>query len=120
MSVRRSMLTKRLTRSICDRVAEGESLAAICAEQRMPGYSTVRGWLARAAKDGAPAELVAFRESYQRAREWYADYLADEALDLVRTVTSENAREVRRRFEVIKRKTARLAPQVYGDQVTVG
>ncbi len=42
---RPSLYTDKLAAEICRRLAEGESLRAICADKAMPGISTVMGWL---------------------------------------------------------------------------
>ncbi len=42
---RPSLYTEALAAKICRRLAEGESLRAICADKVMPAISTVMGWL---------------------------------------------------------------------------
>ena len=49
-----------IAETICDRLAEGESLRAICADSAMPARATVFRWLARNEE---------FRRSYAIARE---------------------------------------------------
>lgn len=42
---RRSLYSDELADAICDRISEGESLRAICAEGGMPSKGTVMRWL---------------------------------------------------------------------------
>lgn len=59
--------------AICEMLADGKSLRAICREQGMPSTSTVCKWLGRNAD---------FAEQYARARELQADALFDDCLDI--------------------------------------
>lgn len=58
---------------ICERLADGESLKAMCEEEDMPARSTVFKWLAK-------PENKQFVDMYTRAREEQADALFDEIL----------------------------------------
>src|SRR5271167_3446231 len=70
---RPSLFTTELGDAICNRIADGESLRAICAEVEMPDKATVFRWLsAEGNKD--------FRNQYIRAREAQADSLVDDIL----------------------------------------
>ena len=60
--------------TICERIADGESLRSICADEAMPATSTVCKWLSR---------VPQFAEQYTRARELQADALFDEILEIV-------------------------------------
>ena len=113
---------------ICTRLADGESLRAICKDEHMPGRITVLYWLA----DGKHAE---FLSQYVRAREAQADGLAEEILDIadetqvdaryngddVTLDISSNA-VARNRLRVDARKwyAGKLAPKKYGDKLAVG
>lgn len=59
--------------AICERLADGHSLRAICAEDDMPSTSTVCKWLAKDSE---------FAEQYARARELQADALFDDCLNI--------------------------------------
>ena len=37
--------SRALAERVCDRIAEGETLAAICAEEAMPSLEELKGWL---------------------------------------------------------------------------
>lgn len=99
--------SRRLTARICDRLAGGESLRAICRDAEMPAASTVFAWLA------ADAD---FAERYARAREAQADALVDEIIDIADgTDASGDAARDRLRVEARKWAAARLAPRKYGE-----
>ena len=72
---RPSLYTKALAAKICRRVAEGESLRAVCRDSAMPDKTTILRWLA----DETKAE---FCTQYAHAREAQADALFDEALEI--------------------------------------
>jgi hypothetical protein len=61
--------------TICNRLAGGESLRAICADAGMPNRATVSRWLAR---------YEEFRDLYEFARECQAECLVDEILKIAR------------------------------------
>jgi hypothetical protein len=65
---------------ICDRLAGGKSLRAICADPAMPARATVFRWLARSEK---------FRRSYAIARECLAEDLMDEMLEIADDSSSD-------------------------------
>src|SRR5271156_6939608 len=70
---RPSLFTTELGDAICNRIADGESLRAICEEAHMRDKATVFRWLsAEQHKD--------FCSQYIRAREAQADSLVDDIL----------------------------------------
>ncbi|MGE3907677.1 MAG: hypothetical protein AB7F36_17125 [Reyranellaceae bacterium] len=94
-------------REICRRLAEGQSLRAICADRTMPCWETVRRWLRQRPK---------FRADYAEAREHQADWLAAEALDAARQVTPATATATRVLLAELHWQAARLRPRVYGER----
>jgi hypothetical protein len=70
---------------ICDRLAGGDSLRAICAEAGMPDRATVSRWLAR---------YEEFRDLYWFAREWQAECLVDEILEIARDSSGDYVKSV--------------------------
>lgn len=70
---RPSKFTPEIAQAICDRLAKGEPLLRICAEDGMPADRTVRDWLAINDQ---------FSADYARAREVGMDAIALEALDI--------------------------------------
>ncbi len=121
---RPSLYTKALTAKICRRLAEGESLRAVCLDPAMPDKTTILRWLA----DETKAE---FRTQYAHARDMRADALFDEALEIADDASGDwtedgNGKAVldhehvqRSRLRVDTRKWAagKLAPKRYGDKI---
>lgn len=109
--------------AICARLADGESLRAICRDEGMPDKSTVFRWLA--AHD-------TFRDQYAHARELQAEEMFEDLLDIADdgtrdTYTDSEGRErtdtdviARSKLRVDTRKwmLARMSPKKYGDRVT--
>ena len=124
---RPSRYSQELADAICERLAEGESLRAICRDEGMPPEPTVRGWVIDDAQG--------FAAQYARARDIGLDVMADELLNIadtpvegVRREESEGgAKEVRedmlghRRLQVDARKwyLSKLAPKKYGERSAV-
>jgi hypothetical protein len=59
--------------TICDRLAEGESLRSICASEGMPDKATVFRWIGR---------HKGFRDQYAWAREAQADDILAEIMEI--------------------------------------
>lgn len=98
--------------TICERLAFGESLRTICAEQGMPAVGSVMRWLA--SDDEQHAQ---FREQYMRAREGQAEALVDRALDVARLApeTQYGIERARLEIDTIKWYAGKVRPKVYGD-----
>ena len=71
----------------------------------MPSRTTVVRWL---------SEKPEFRNQYAQAREDQADALFDEALDIARSATNQDAHAKRLLVDTIKWAAAKLRPKVYG------
>jgi hypothetical protein len=123
---RPSDYSQELADVICERIADGQSLRAICEEEEMPNKATVFRWLA------ANQE---FSDQYARAREAQADSLFDEIITIADTtmvgektktlpdgkveVTTGDMIEHRRlRVESRKWMAGKLKPKKYGDKIT--
>lgn len=126
MTGRPSSYTQEIADLICERIANGESLRTICADEAMPAKSTVFKWL---------AERSEFSDQYARAREAQADALFDEIIDIADDGTNdwmekhsadgeaigwrENGEALRRsvlRVDARKWMAGKLRPKVYGDR----
>ena len=111
---RQSLYTPELAAIICQRVAEGESLANIAREPAMPSYPTVMEWL-KSNND--------FAGMYRQARQDQADTLADEIIAIADSVMdagptdSAKVNAARLRVDARKWVAAKLKPKVYGDRV---
>lgn len=124
---RPSSYSEAIADEICDRIANGESLVRVCADQHMPSTSVVFKWLG----DDARAD---FADRYARAREAQADFMAQEILHIANTpqvgvITTEKPTGTEtkiadmiehRRLQVDARKwlASKLAPKKYGDKIT--
>jgi hypothetical protein len=119
---RPSLYTEPLAAKICRRLAEGESLRAICADKAMPSAETVRRWL---------LDNEDFCAQYVRAREVQADRFAEEILEIAddasgdwavdkdgkKTLDHEHVQRSRLRVDTRKWLMARMAPKKYGDKL---
>ena len=119
--------SRALAERICERLAGGESLKAICRDAGYPKAHTVLEW-ARSNKEG-------FSDQYARAREIGYGLLADEIIDIANTpqigkkvVTKEWGEEItnadmieHRKLQVDTRKwmLAKMLTKVYGDKQQV-
>jgi hypothetical protein len=115
---------EELIAEICDRIADGESLRKICEEERIPDKATVFRWL---------KENAGFRDQYKRAREWQADALGDEILEIAdhsrndfytdgegkRHVNYENIARSKLRIAARQWIAERMAPKKYGSRIDV-
>ena len=125
MTGRPSQFTQETADAICERLADGESLRAICETDGMPAESTVRSW--------ALDDVNGFATQYARARELGYELLADEILtisddgrnDTYQTDNGETTNHdviARSRLRVDSRKwmLSKMLPKVYGDKLAVG
>ncbi len=124
---RPSLYTEALAVKICRRLAEGETLRAICRDPAMPGKTTVLRWLG----DEKNAD---FRTQYAHARDMQADALFDEALEIAddasgdwtvdkdgkKTLDHEHVQRSRLRVDTRKWAAGKLAPKRYGDKLNLG
>lgn len=119
---RASEYTQEVADAICERIAEGESLRAICRDEDMPVKSTVFKWL---------TQQKVFADQYTRAREAQADALFDEILEIADDGTQDYAEgrngetvinneaigRSRLRVDTRKWMAGKLRPKVYGDKL---
>lgn len=120
---RPSSYTQEIADLICERIANGESLRKICADEGMPDKATVFRWLA--ANDE-------FATKYARAREEQADLHAESIIDIsdekeveanyrgeevVLELSAAAIARNRLRIDARKWYASKLAPKKYGDKV---
>jgi hypothetical protein len=118
---RPEIFSQELADQILDRMACGETLTQICADQGMPHRATVRRWVAR---------NEFFSQAYTRARELLADVYAEQAItiaddssDDIATVNGksqsnwENVQRSRLRCDMRRWFAAKLAPRRYSDKL---
>lgn len=109
--------------TICQRLACGESLRAICLGDDMPDRTTVYDWLFK---------LPDFASQYTRAREEQAETMADDIVAIADEsyhdhdidenghvrVNNEAIQRSKLRVEARKWVAAKLKPKKYGDKIT--
>lgn len=126
---RPSTYTQEIADTICERIAEGESLRTICRDAHMPARSSVFKWL---------SIHTLFADHYARARIAQADALAEQILEIADetshdTITKTNADGseykvpdsewiARSRLRVDSRKwlASKMAPKKYGERLDLG
>jgi hypothetical protein len=114
-SGRPSIFTLILAGRICARLAEGESLRAICLDPDMPVKATVMRWLARRPDFQRQYEVARLAQAdalFEMMQEIADDGVGDEAR------SGENVQRSRLRVDTLKWRLARMAPRKYGDKVT--
>jgi|WetSurMetagenome_2_1015567.scaffolds.fasta_scaffold01362_12 hypothetical protein len=121
---RPSIYTEALGDEICKRLADGESLNAICKDSHMPDERAVRYWALDLAHSFSP--------KYTRAREVQAMRWADELLDIaddnvgdvvssddgVERVNHDHIARSRLRVDTRKWLLSKMLPKVFGEVMT--
>ena len=125
---RPSSYTPETGETICERIAEGESLTQICRDPEMPSSPTVYAWL-------ADERRKSFLSGYARAREAQMEALAEEILEIAddatndwtehqnadgttsRVVDHENIQRARLKVDARKWLMSKLASRKYGDRL---
>jgi hypothetical protein len=124
---RPTLFSDELAATILERIADGESLRAICTDDAMPARSSVFKWL---------SENKTFSDQYARARDEQADALFDEILEIADDGRNdwmerkdkddqsigwrENGESMRRsqlRVDARKWMASKLQPKKYGDKI---
>lgn len=107
--------SQKLFDTICERIADGESLRAICRDKDMPSTTAVLKWLVK--DDDGP--LVA---QYARARKAAADANAEDVVDIgQRTLAGEfDPQAARVAIDALKWSAGKRNPKKYGDKVAIG
>lgn len=102
--------SKEKVDEICDLIARGMSLRAVCTSADMPSVSMVFRWM---------EQNPEFREQYAHAREEQADGFADEIIEIADKVPADSAEVAKAKLQIDARKwkAAKLAPKKYGDKL---
>lgn len=108
---RPSTYTQELADEIIERLANGETLNAICRSKHMPHARSVRRW--------ALDNVEGFAPRYAQAREIGYHYMADEVFDFADRKNNDRGAVARDRLRVDTRKwlLAKVLPKMYGDRV---
>ncbi len=124
---RASTYTEQIAEQICEMLASGLSLRAICQEPQFPPESTVRLWVI---KDEGPG----FAAQYARARDIGLDCLNDRLLEIAETpivaqktvqkpdggieiTTGDAVDRSRLAVDAMKWRLSKMAPKKYGDRL---
>ena len=114
--------------AICERIAKGESLVAICKDKDMPSISLVFRWLA----DDEKTEEREIVDKYARAREAQAEFYASEIIDIADDKSGDCVKDeesgrvafnpefaARSRIRIDARKwiASKLLPKKYGEKL---
>jgi len=76
--------TEEISQEICERLASGESLNAICRSEHIPHKVTIMRWLL------SDQEIYAeFRNQYTLAREIQYQFMADEIIDIADNASND-------------------------------
>ncbi|HET8730100.1 MAG TPA: hypothetical protein VFM34_03230 [Moraxellaceae bacterium] len=95
---------------ICEQLADGMSLRAICRADDMPSKATVFKWL---------REQPGFSDQYARAMEARADSHVDDITEIADR-TDLDANDKRVRIDARKWVASKLKPKRYGDKALIG
>jgi hypothetical protein len=124
MAGRPSIYTQELADEICRRLADGETLRAICRDDHMPGDRTVREW--------ALDNLNGFSTQYERARLIGYFGMADDIVEIADDGSNDTYKDEhgaykvdqeaisRSRLRVDTRKwlLSKALPKIFGDKLT--
>ncbi len=127
MSGRPSLYTPELAETICERMAEGETLREICRTEGFPTEGAVRSW-ARMDRDGFAAkfnEALDLRterwvdEMLEIADDGTNDWVARQAKDgtIDRALDHDHIARSRLRVDTRKWIMSKLKPSLYGEKV---
>lgn len=105
---RPTIFTPEIAATICERLAEGDSLRAVCREDGMPSDATVRMW--------ALDDVQGFYSQYTRARDIAYRRMADEVLEIADNEGGDYARD-RLRFDARRWLLSKALPKIYGDKL---
>lgn len=108
----RTTYTKEKGDAICVRLAQGDSLAAICESSGMPSVHTVMRWTLGDA---------GFRADYAHARDQQAEYYFDAMLATAQSTAVDRDSIAKQRLvlDTLKWVLSRMKPGKYGDRLDV-
>ena len=108
---RPAQYTAEIGLAVCERLCDGETLRAVCADPGMPDKATVRDWLARCSE---------FREQYESALRGRAEDLAREAIEIVDDSKGDYVEKVGRTAKWSRFSTATISPAAVSDATCAG
>lgn len=105
---RPTQFTKELGDMICSRVADGEPLVKICAENGNPSYGTVWLW---------GKEYPEFAEALSHAREAQQDHFAESVVFIADS--QFDAQKARNMMDARRWYAGKVAPKKWGDKIEI-
>jgi hypothetical protein len=109
----RTQYTDELADRICEKLAQGKTLRAICREAGMPAEATVRSWALDLDNHAS------FAAKFARAREIGYHTMADEILDIADHPDERTVNRDRLRIDTRKWLLSKALPKIYGDKRVV-
>ena len=118
---RPTIYTESLAAKICQRIADGESIRAICNDPNIPSTTTVFRWI-------ASEKCKGFRELYEASMQIRLETLGDGLIDLADAPIERNAAgaidsaavQIRRlQIETRRWILSKLLPRKYGDRMNL-
>jgi hypothetical protein len=97
--------------AVCEGIASGETLRAVCKRPDLPTESTVRHWVVK--------DVNGFAAKYQRAREMQADMIADQILTIADEASGDKDAIAKARLQIDARRwlAGVLLPRKYGQRI---
>lgn len=123
MAGRPTKYTKALGDTICQRLADGESLRSICRDEGMPDERTVRSWTLEENHPISPQYAKARESQYLKWAEELLDIADDGTNDYVKrpeggmALNAEHINRSRLRVDTRKWLLSKMLPKVYGDKL---
>lgn len=100
--------TEKLANTICERIAEGESVRSIARDSTMPAASTIFKWR---------LELPIFSEQYDKAKDIGLEVRAEELDEIA--ATYEDLNRAKLIIDTHKWNMSKLKPKRFGDKLDV-
>lgn len=101
-------LSQKLFDTVCERIADGESLRSICEDKEMPSKKSFMQWVNKNEKLG---------DQYARAIDFRAEHYASDIVHIADT--EEDPQKARVMIDARKWTASKLLPKRYGERVTV-
>lgn len=113
------LYTPEIGQEICDRIAQGESVRAICRGNKtgFPAAETIRNWILYDTK-GVPDS---FREEYERARQVQADLYFEQVITKAEDCNADanSINKAKLEIDSLKWSLARMNRVKYGDRQAI-
>ena len=111
--------SKEIAEEICERLAQGESLRAICSDDHMPSEAAVRQW-DMDDRDGFSSHYARARAiGYERLAEDIVE-IADKPVGCLENGATDSGAVNKQRLQIDSRKwlLSKMLPKKYGDKIT--